>query len=109
MEAPEGQEMKSIKVCAADEIIDDIKATAKKVGMSASRYMIQLHAMKQGKAYPGEVRGSNVARETIAPDKRFLVKASDMEPKKTIQDIRDAVDEKVQSMTGFSGPQPKAQ
>ena len=101
--------MKSITVYGSDEIIDDIKNTAWKLKMSASRYMIQLHAMKQEKAYPGEVRGSNVAGETITPDKRLLMKATDAKPKKTIQEIRDEVDKKVQSMTGRSGSYSKAQ
>lgn len=88
--------MKSITVYGADEIIDDIKNTAWKLKMSASRYLIMFHIMQQEKKYPDKVRGSAVARETVEPSK-----------KKTIQDIRNEVDEKVQSMTGFSGPQPK--
>lgn len=55
--------MKSIKVYASDEIIEDIKATAKKLGMSASRYLIQFHVMEQEKKHPGAVRGSRVVLE----------------------------------------------
>ena len=60
--------MKSIKVYAKDEIIDDIKATAHKLQMSASRYMILFHIMKQEEKYPGEIRGSNVAKEILIQD-----------------------------------------
>ncbi len=94
--------MKRITICGKDEIIDDIKATAHKLQMSASRYMIHLHAMKQGKIYHGEVRGSNVARETGEIDKSLIKKR-----KKSIQDIRDEADEKLHLSTRFSGGIPK--
>ena len=87
--------MKRITICGKDEIIDDIKATAHKLQMSASRYMIQLHAFQQSNKYPGKVRGSNVARETVEIDKSIIKKG-----KKTIQELRNEVDEEVQSWAG---------
>ena len=57
--------MKSIKVYASDEIIDDIKATAKKLVVSASRYLVNYHVMKQEKVHPGKERGTGVSLEVV--------------------------------------------
>lgn len=108
-------DMKRITICGPDKIIEDIKETAWKLRMSVSRYMINLHAMQQAEKYPDAVRGSNVARETFTPGREALKTAeerhSTRKPKKTIPEAFKELESAagVQSMTGFSGPQPKAQ
>ena len=102
--------MKSIKVYAADEIIDDIKATAQKVDMSASGYLVGLHlGSVVNPAFDDRFDHLSVRNHS----KVGMAAKS----KKTIQDIRDEVDEKArrmrtkfpESMTGFSGSYSKEQ
>ena len=88
--------MRSIKVYGADEIIDDIKKTAQKLGLSASRYLINFHIMEQENKYPDADRGSRVSLEVVKSPS----------PKKTIQERIESGNLKikpVQSLTGWSG------